>query len=200
MPKPTTTPTCYYTHLPAVDVESQKCDPVSQRHRQLALSTSDDVAGTWNHFSASFTLELYLCTLPLHATNNPIKPGAHKMPKHTEGQGPPLGSCHLELPIAGGQTGSDRGIPHASSTMKRRGKNMKTTAASSDSASVLPDDAAGDGVHICTKYHPRPPPGSPFRLPVMFQSNLERGSGRFTSSARTFCARSLRNYIVCIVA
>ena len=54
---------------------------------------------------------------------------------------------------------------------------MKTTAALSDSASALPDDVASDGVHICTKYHSRPPLGSPFRLPVMFQGNLGRGVG-----------------------
>ena len=55
MAKPTTHANSVPPPPPAVDVEAQKCASMSRQHRLLALSASDDVAGTWKDISAAST-------------------------------------------------------------------------------------------------------------------------------------------------
>ena len=169
---------------------------MSRRHRQCARA-SDDIAGSWNHVSLPLTSESYLYMSSLRSAKNPIKPGVEQMQKHAEGQG---GSCLSGLLIAREKAGSNTGIPHTPSAIKRRTKNAKTTAASPGSASALPDDVAGDGAYICMHCQLISTPGSLRRLPVMFQDYMTRRIRGYIGDVRTFCVHSLFNYIACIVA
>jgi hypothetical protein len=86
--------------------------------------------------------------------------------------------------------------PHA---VKIFPKNAKTPPASPECASALPGDVSADRAHICARFRRRQPPGSPMGLPGRFQVCRMKESGRYTGAARIFCARSVGNYIICIV-
>jgi len=60
------------TYPPAVDMEAQKCASMSRQHRLLALSASDDVAGTWKHISVASTSAPVPYTTPLCCHDNPM--------------------------------------------------------------------------------------------------------------------------------
>jgi hypothetical protein len=60
------------TYPAAVDMEAQKCASVSRQHRLLALSASDDVAGTWKHISVASTSAPVPYTTPLCRHDNPM--------------------------------------------------------------------------------------------------------------------------------
>jgi hypothetical protein len=49
------------------------------------LSASDNVAGPWKRFSASFTLAKCFYTTPLHPANNPTHQEAQEVPKLAKG-------------------------------------------------------------------------------------------------------------------
>ena len=56
---------------PAVDMEAQKCASMSWQHRLLALSASDNVAGTWKHISVASRAPVPYTT-PLCCHDNPM--------------------------------------------------------------------------------------------------------------------------------
>jgi hypothetical protein len=83
------------THSPP-PWKSQKSASMSWQHRRCALSASDDVAGTWQHFRATSTSVAGSYDTPLCGPINPITPGARQPLEHAIGQEP----HHWFLPFA----------------------------------------------------------------------------------------------------
>ena len=65
-----------------------KSTSMSQQCRLLALSASNDVAGTWKRFSAASTSVAHSLSVPLHDAANPTNQEAQEVPKHANVQGP----------------------------------------------------------------------------------------------------------------
>jgi len=62
-----------------------KSASMSRQHCPLALSVSNDVAGTWKQFSAASSLITVSLITPLRPHTNPIAPEAQEVPKHVGG-------------------------------------------------------------------------------------------------------------------
>jgi len=75
--------------------KSLKSASMSRQRRRMALSASNDVAGTWERFSAAFSSTLCLPITPLRHPTIPYTPEAQEVPKHTGGQKPP--ACFLSF-------------------------------------------------------------------------------------------------------
>src|SRR5712691_7904859 len=78
--------------------KSQKSTSMSRQCHWFALSTSNDVAGTWKWFFASSMSATHWCITPLHSVRNPISSEARQAPKHMKGKDHKCGSCSLRLP------------------------------------------------------------------------------------------------------
>ena len=72
-----------------------KSASMSRQRRRMALSASNDVAGTWKHFSAASSSALYSPITPLRCHTAPFTPEAREVPKHAGGQKPP--ACFLSF-------------------------------------------------------------------------------------------------------
>jgi len=72
-----------------------KSASMSWQRRRMALSASNDVAGTWKHFSAAFSSAPCFSITPLHRHITPFTPEAQEVPKHVGGHKPP--SCILSF-------------------------------------------------------------------------------------------------------
>jgi len=87
MAKATATTIPHDPHAHVADVEvAEKC------FHGLATSSdaSNDVAGTWKHFSAAFSSVTCSPITPLRRHDLSFTPEAHEVPKHTGGQKPPM--------------------------------------------------------------------------------------------------------------
>jgi len=69
-----------------------------RQHRLLALSASDDVAGTWKHISVASTSAPPPYTTPLCRHVNAITSETQEGPKHAGGQTPPVNIFPFEAP------------------------------------------------------------------------------------------------------
>ena len=158
---------------------------MSQQCRLLARSASNDIAGTWRHFSAPSTSATYSIMIPLHGVISPIHPGGREVPNTQVGKNHPCVSCPLNPPVTLGWHGTQMG---SQCPLRRRqfpNENTKTMPASSGSASALPGDVGDDQARICAQFRPRRPPGSPLRLPGKFQGAGGTISARTRGGART---------------
>jgi len=68
---------------------------MSRQRRRMALSASNDVAGTWKHFSAAFSSATCSSITPLRRHAISFTPEAQEVPKHAGGQKPP--TCFLSF-------------------------------------------------------------------------------------------------------
>ena len=86
----TTTP-----YPPAVDVKAQKCASTSRQHRLLALSASDDVAGTWEDIFVSSTSVPVPYNTPRRCHVGPVTSNGPEGKDSAGGQKPPV--CFLSF-------------------------------------------------------------------------------------------------------
>ena len=68
---------------------SLKSASMAWQCRRMALSASNDVAGTWKRFSAAFSSPTCSPITPLQCHNLSFMPEVHEVPKHAGGQKPP---------------------------------------------------------------------------------------------------------------
>jgi hypothetical protein len=152
-------------HPTAADVEAQICASMSRQHRLLALSASDDVAGTWKHISVASTSAPVLYDTPLRRYARPIASEGQEVPKHAGGQQPPPASWAPATPSNSAPRGTNQDHPNATTTQGFRRKAAKTPPASPERASALPGDVGEDWAQLCAQFRRRLPPGSPMGLP-----------------------------------
>ena len=164
-----TTPPPHDPNTHVTDVED------AERHFHVpvmpseVLGTSDNVAGTWKHFSASSTLAKILHVISPCCATNPINQECLFLQKCM------LHSYHhainhlMSAPGAMGWYGTDRGGQGAPSTAKTLSKTSRPKPALPESTSVLPGDIAGNWAHFCARSRLRPPPESLIRLSGEFQ-------------------------------
>ena len=97
-PQPPITPPHCRPYVPFADMEATKSASMFRQRRWLALSASDDVAGTWKWFFVSSTSALCSYTMPLRINTSAIKPDAHEVLEHAKVQEPLLWFLPLATP------------------------------------------------------------------------------------------------------
>ena len=141
---------------------------MSRQRRRMALSASNDVAGTWKCFFAAFSSATCSSITPLRRHNVKFTPEAQQVPKHAGGQKPPAIFCFFKPPTYITTLGTNNYDPQGPHTVKIRSSNARTSPPSPECASALPGDV-GDGsgaiMHpISTAPTPRESNGTPWEV------------------------------------
>ena len=139
---------------------------MSWQHRWMALSASNDVAGTWMCFFAASSSATCSSITPLQRHNVKFMPEAQQVPKHTGGQKPPVIFCFFKPPTHTTTLGTNNYDPQGPHTAKIQSSTAKMSPPSPECALALPGDV-GDGsgaiMHpISTAPTPRESNGTPW--------------------------------------
>jgi len=160
-----------------------------RQRRLLALSASNDVAGTWKYFATSSTSATCYLMISLCGATDSNNQEQQEVQEHAGGQKPPRISYLLRPLSNSASPGTNKGHhnpPHAAGNQI---KNAKAPPASSECASALPGDVGDDRAHICARFRLHRRPGSLIRLPGEFQGTGGTGSAKtrgWSNTTRVF--------------
>ena len=108
-PTSTTTPCHPHTHIADVEVAEKWLHILATLF--LALSASDNVAGTWRHFSKAFSSAKCYVMVPLHGTMQNNNTERHEVPKHMGGVNTKHVFCLLGPPSNNPSSGTTKYHP-----------------------------------------------------------------------------------------
>jgi hypothetical protein len=114
-----------------------------RQRRQMALSASNDVAGTWKHFFTSPMLATCYIIIHLHGAINSENLDRRGVKEYMVEQ--KQLSDFYRPPGNSAPPGTNKGHPNALNTAESRSKSIKTPPASLESASALPGVSATIG-------------------------------------------------------
>jgi hypothetical protein len=146
--------------------KSPKSASMSLQHRRMALSASNDVAGTRKCFFAAFSSATCSSITPLRRHDITFTPNAHEDLKHAGGQKPPAIFRFFKPPNHSTTHGTNKYNPQGPHTTEVRSENAKMPPLPLECASALPGDIGdGSGTIMCpilTAPTPRESNGTPW--------------------------------------